>query len=157
MGRMYTVEFENEAFTNALGNYDAFEILPAADTPIRIHAIIIENVSEVGDAEEEMVRWQIVRGNTVSGNGSATTPARLRNTDPVAVTSAETVASTPAGAGSPVDIHSGAFNIRVGLIWIPTPEMRPYCDNGEVRICVRLPGTFADDVVLSGTLYFEEL
>ena len=93
MGRMYTVEFENAAFTNALGDYDAFELNPVADTPIRIHAIIVENVSEVGDAEEEMVRWKLIRGNTTTGNGAATTPQKLRNTDAVAVTTAETVAS----------------------------------------------------------------
>lgn len=154
---MYTVEFENQAFTNALGDYDAFELVPATDSPIIIHAIFIENISEVGDAQEEMVRWKLVRGNTTSGNGSSTTPQLLDSTSGAASTTAEVVSSTPATAGTEADLHSGAFNIRVGLIFIPTPEMRPRCDAGDNRICVRLPGTFADDVTLSGTLYFEEI
>jgi hypothetical protein len=155
MSRIYTVAFDQQAFTNALGDYDFFELDPATDKPIKIVAIFIGNKSEVGDAGEEMVAWSIVRGNTTTGNGTATTPRPLVGADAAAGFTAEVVASTPASAGTPLTLHADTFNIRTGLQVIFPPDMRP-SSSGADLLCVRLLTALADDATLSGTVYVEE-
>ncbi len=154
---MYTVEFENASITNANGDYDLFEITPADDKPIRIHAIYLDVLTETGDAEEEILRWRIIRGHATSGNGSATTPRPLNRSDGAAGFTAETVGSTIASTGSPVNLHSGGFNVRTGLEYVPTPECRPEASQADTTIVVRLMAAVTDDLNMSGTIYVEEL
>lgn len=155
MGRMYVAEFENVAVTAA---QDFFELAPAANRPIKIHAVFLANITDVGDAEEEMLRVKVIRGHTTTGSGGTTqTPTALDQNDAASgVTSAELNNTTIASAGTPVDLHSESFNIRTGWQWIPTPEMRPRCQNAEL-IVVRLMAAPTDSVTMSGTVYFEEV
>lgn len=157
MGRMYAVVFENQQITAANGDYDFFEIDPAADSPVRIHACYLSQVTDVGDANEEMLRIAIVRGNTTSGNGSAAAETPLDSTDSAASFTAETVASTPASLGTPVNLHAETFNIRMGWSYIPTPECRPRADSGDGLLCVRLLAAVGSDIFMSGTLLVEEI
>lgn len=157
MRGIYTVAFDQAAFTAANGDYDFFELTPADDKPLEIVAIFLENKSEVGDAQEEMVAFSIVRGNATSGNGSSATPQLLDPNDPAASFTAETVASTPASTGSPVTLHAGTFNIRTGLQLIFPPDMRPKVTQAQTMLCVRLLTALADDATLSGTIYVREL
>jgi len=153
---IYTVSFDQQAFTTALGDYDFFELDAAAEKPIEIVAIFIGNKTEVGDAQEEMVAWSIVRGNTTTGNGTATTPRPLDASDGAASFAAEVVSSTPASVGSPVTLHADTFNIRTGLQIIFPPDMRPKSQAADL-LCVRLLTALADDATLSGTVYVREL
>jgi hypothetical protein len=153
---MYTVEFENTAITNANGDYDWFEITPADDSPLRVHGIFITQSTEIGDAQEEMLRYKVIRGHATTGNGTATTPAPLNPNDPASSFTAETVASTPATTGTPVDLHSGTFNVRTGLeMWLP-PEAQWVVTQAQTMLVVRLMAAVTDDMNMSGTLYVEE-
>lgn len=156
MARVYTVSFDQQSFTNALGDYDFFELDPAAEKPIEIMAIFIGNKSEVGDAQEEMVAWSIVRGHATTGNGTSTTPRPLDANGTAAGFTAEVVASTPASAGTAVTLHVDTFNIRTGLQIVFPPDMRPRSQGAEL-LCVRLLTALADDATLSGTIYVNEL
>ena len=153
---IYTVSFDQQAFTTALGDYDFFELDAAGEKPIEIVAIFIGNKTEVGDAQEEMVAWSIVRGNTTTGNGTATTPRPLDASDGAASFAAEVVSSTPASAGTAVTLHADTFNIRTGLQLIFPPDMRPKTQGADL-LCVRLLTALADDATLSGTVYVREL
>ena len=153
---VYTVSFDQQSFTNALGDYDFFELDTAAEKPIEIVAVFIGNKSEVGDAQEEMVAYSIVRGNTTTGNGTSTTPRPLDASDGAAAFVAEVVSSTPASVGTPVNLHLDTFNIRTGLQLIFPPEMRPKTQGTDL-LCVRLLTALADDATLSGTCYVREL
>jgi hypothetical protein len=155
-GRVYTVAFDQQSFTAANGDYDFFELDPATDKPIEIIAIFIGNKSEVGDAQEEMVAWAVVRGNATSGNGTSTTPRPLIPTDPAAGFAAEVVASTPASTGTALTLHADTFNIRTGLQIVFPPDMRPTAAGADL-LCVRLLTALADDATLSGTVYVREL
>jgi hypothetical protein len=155
MGRIYTVSFDQQTIANASGDYDFFELDAAAEKPIRIVALFLGNKSEVGDAQEEMVAWSIVRGNTTTGNGTSATPRPLNPDDVAAGFTAETVASTPASAGTAVNLHVDTFNIRTGLQVIFPPDMRPQT-SGANLLCVRLLTALADDATMSGTVYVEE-
>ena len=158
MGRMYVANFEGQSFTNANGDYDYFELTPADDVPIAIHAVYLSFYTELGDAQEEMIRWGIIRGHTTSGSTPAnTTVTPLDPKEAAAATTVEVVNSTIASAGTGLTLHADAFNLRVGLAYIPTPEMRPRATQGNTTILVRQFSTLTDDASGNGTIYFEEL
>lgn len=157
LGRCYVVTFENQSFTTANGDYDYFELTPADDKPIAIEAIYVYTTTEVGDAQEEQVRWSIVRGHTSSGSGGGTpTPQPLQSTDTAAGFTADTANSTIAST-SGTTIHVGAFNIRTGLEYVPPPEHRIIATQAHTTIVVRQLSTLADDASMSGSIYVREI
>lgn len=157
MGRgVYTVSFDQQTIAAASGDYDFFELDAVAEKPIEIVALFLGNKSEIGDAQEEQVAFQIVRGNTTTGNGTATTARALDPSDGAASFSAKVVSSSPASAGTALALHTDTFNIRTGLQLIFPPEMRPKTAGADL-LCVRLLTALADDAVISGTVYVREL
>jgi hypothetical protein len=153
---IYTVAFDQQAFTTANADYDFFELDAAAEKPIEIVAVKISNKSEVGDAQEEMVAYSIVRGNTTTGNGTATTARPLDPSDGAASFSAKVVSSTPAAAGTALTLVADTFNIRAGLYDVYPEEMRPKTAGADL-LCIRLLTALADDATLSGTVWVREL
>lgn len=155
MARVYSVEFNNVAVTAA---QDFFEISPADDHPVVILGVHIDQSSDFGDAAEEILRWQVIRGFTTSGSvGSAATPRPMDPGDAAASFAAEVNNTTLANTGTSVNLHSGAFNVRAGLaMWWP-PETTPVANQGNTTIVVRLVAAPADSLTMSGTLYVAEL
>lgn len=152
---MYSVSFVDVAVSAA---QDLFEIAPADDKKVVIHGLVLGQDSDVGDAAEELLSIQIIRGHATSGSGgSAFTPVPLDADDPAAGAATEVNNTTIASTGTAVRLHADTFNVRAGYQWIPTPEMRPMCAQGGSRIVVRLDDAPADALTMSGTLYFEEL
>lgn len=157
MGRIYTVEFENITIANADGDQDLFEITPADDKPCKVIGLFLDQISDVGDAAEEMLRYRVIRGHATSGSGgAAATPRPLRPSDTAAGFTAETNNTTIASTGTPVNLHSGAFNIRTGLVMPLPPELYWEVTQGQTLLVVRLMAAPADDLVMSGTLYVME-
>lgn len=157
LGRLYTVVFENVTYAAASGDYDFFELVPATNKPICIEALFIKTSTEVGDAQEEQIRWSIVRGHTTSGSGgSAPTPAPIMSSDAAAGFTAETSNTTIASTAG-TTLHADTFNIRIGLEYIAIPEHRIVCTAADSRIVVRMLSTLADDAGMSGTAYVREL
>lgn len=154
MGRMYVVTFEGISVTVAV---DFFEITPADDKPVTIHALYLSQAPDVGDAAEEMLRVKIIRGHTTSGSGGTTaTPAALDPNDTAAGFTAETNNTTIASVGTTADLFADAFNIRAGEPWIPTPECRPKATQANTTLVVRLMAAPADALTMSGSLFIEE-
>jgi hypothetical protein len=153
---VYTVAFQAQTIAAASGDYDFFELDAAAEKPIEIVAIKLANKSEVGDAMEEMVEWAIVRGNTTTGNGTATTPRALDPSDGAASFTAKTVSSTPASVGTALTLVADTFNIRTGLGEVYPEAMRPKTAGADL-LCVRLITALADDATMSGTCWVREL
>jgi len=152
---IYSVEFENVAVT---ASQDFFEIAPISDRPCLIHACYLSQSTETGDAEEEMLRVKIIRGHTTGGSGgSVPTPVALNANEGAADFSAEVNNTTIASGGTPVDVHSEAFNVRVGWVYVPTPEIRPLVTSSDGVIVVRLMANPIDSITMSGTLYVAEL
>ena len=155
MGRLYSVEFEGVAVT---AQVDFFELTPADDKPIALWGLFLSQSSDVGDAAEEILRVRIIRGHATSGSGGATpTPAPLNHIDTAAGFTAETNNTTIASTGTPINLHSDAFNIRTGLQLIFPPELRPQASQANTTIVVRLMAAPTDSLTMSGTLYVEEL
>lgn len=158
MSRMYSVVFSAVSVAAA---QDLFELTPADDKPIAIHAIYLSNVggtADAGDAAEEFLRADIIRGFTTSGSGgTAPTAGALDPADAAAGCTAEVNNTTVATTGTTVTLHSDGFNSRVGWVYVPTPECRPKASQANTTIVVRLTTAPADAILFSGTLYFEEL
>lgn len=161
MGRVYVVEFENASITNANGDYDLFYVAPADDKPVRILACYLAVISELGDAQEEWLRIRIIRGYTsASSGGNSITNANLGRTnatDADAGFTARTVDTTVATTGTVYTLHSDAFNVRAGWVYLPTPETVHTITQASTSVVVRMLSTVTDDVTMSGSLYVEEL
>lgn len=153
---VYTVVFQAQTIAAASGDYDFFELDAAADKPIEIVAVKISNKSETGDAAEEMVEYAIVRGNTTTGNGTATTPRALDPSDGAASFTAKVVSSTPASVGTALTLVADTFNIRSALNEVYPDLMRPKTAGADL-LCVRLITALADDATMSGTIWVREL
>lgn len=156
MGRIYTVPLQLTAYTAQI---DLFDIAPADDKPVILHAIYLGQTTELADAAEEQLGIQIIRGfATVGSGGSSVTATPVNPSDAAAGATCRTGDTTIAvvGAGATTHIHADTWNIRAPYQLIWTPEMRPQCSQGQTRIVVRLTGAPADSVTIAGTLYFEE-
>lgn len=156
MGRLYTVSFTGIGVS---AQVDFFEISPADDKPVLIHGLYLSQSSDVGDAADEMIRVNILRGHTSSGSGgSSATPVPLQSSAGAAAGfAAETNNTTIASAGTAVVLHAEAFNIRAGMQYIPTPEARPGASQGNTTLVVRLMAAPTDSLTMEGTLIVEEL
>jgi hypothetical protein len=153
-GRTYSVVFAGVAVTAA---QDVFEITPADDRPVKIAGLFISQTSDVGDAQDEVLRYSIIRGYTTSGSGgTAPTPQILDPRDSAAGFTAEVNNTTVANTGTAVVLHEDAFNVRAGLaLWFP-PECQPAADQANTTIVVRLNNAPADSLTMNGTLYVVE-
>lgn len=155
-GRVYTVEFSGARVTARM---DLFEISPADDKPCRLLGLFITQSSDVGDSAEEILRFQIIRGHTTSGSvgTGAPTPRPILPNDAAAGFAAEMLNTTLATGGSPVNLHSEAFNIRSGYgNWWP-PECCITVAQPNTCLVVRLQDAPADELFMTSTIYVEEL
>lgn len=153
-GRTYTVAFNAVAVTAAS---DLFEITPADDKPVEIVGLEIGQYTDAGDAADEMLGLQIIRGFTASGSGgSSATPTAVSPSDGAAGFTAEVNNTTLANTGTTTTLVSTAFNVRAGYVnWFPL-DARPAANQGNTTIVVRLTAP-ADSLTMNGTLYVREL
>ncbi len=153
MGRIYTIDVNALAVT---GIVDFFEIVPAANKPLKVHAAFISQTSDVSDAQEEILQFSVHRGYTTTGGMSlAPTPVALDENDTAAAFTAKCGAQVVATGGTGKRLHTDSFNIRVGLALILPPEMRWCVDAGQNRLVLRITAP-ADAITCNGTLYVEE-
>lgn len=152
MPRLYTVNFQAQTIANASGDYDLFEFDAATDKPLELLSVELGQSSELGDAAEENLRLSVVRGHTTSGNGTSTTPRPISPNDSACGAACETVASTPASAGTGVVLWAGTWNVRApGPIFLPLPQGSGFWTSGADLLVVRLDAAVADDLTLTGT------
>lgn len=154
-GRIYAASFTAVAATAA---QDLFEIAPADDKPVYLHAVYLMQTTDLGDAAEEVLRVSVLRGHATSGSGGSTaTPRPMMPSDTAFGGVAEVNNTTIASAGTAVELHVDGWNIRVPYQLVWTPETRPFCTQAQGLIVVRLMAAPADSVTISGTLLLEEL
>lgn len=160
MGRMYSISFSAVSVT---AQQDFFSIKPVDDKPIKLHSCYISNVgigADAGDAQEELLAVIIIRGNTTIGSGGTNPTARPLNVADTAfgpTTNVRVNDTTKISGGTGITLHSDGFNNRVGWQYRPTPEERISCSEVDGFIAVQLASTPTDAILLSGTLYVEEL
>lgn len=161
MSRIYAVPYSG-TLTNAGGDADLLEVLPADDKPCRLRGWIIGQTSEVADAAEEAIRISVIRlpATVTSGSGgSAVTPVALDSADAAAGFAAEcnnsTVATT---SGSAATIMELGWNERSSPFdfWFPDERFCPIVKQGE-GLVVRNQTTIADDLSIVMTFFIEEM
>jgi hypothetical protein len=151
---MFTITFDAVSVAAA---QDLLSVLPAANEPIRLHYAEISQSTEAGDAAEEGLNILITTGNTTVGSGgSAQVPTPLDINDAAADATGRKNDTTAASAGTLVKHYAGNWNVRTPFVYMPTPEMRPRCQNAEY-LCLRLITVPADAIIMSGFMVFEEM
>ena len=152
--RIYSVVFQAVAIT---ASQDLFELTPADDKPIGLLGIMLGNSTDFGDAQDENLRWSVIRGFTTSGSGgTAPTPNPVGRTDTAAGFAAEVNNTTKATTGTTKILHADAFNVRAGLAMFWTPETTPQASQADTTLLVRLEAAPADSITFDGTLYVAE-
>lgn len=164
MGILCTVAWTGTV-TNAGGNVDLVEVLPADDKPCKIRGILLSQISEVADAAEEGLSLTIyrLRATVTSGSGgsSASDGGALNNVDPsgtAAGFAAEynntTVATTSGNSNAMAEL---GWNIRNSPFdfWMPDERFAPKGRQGDGLI-VRQNTTAADDYTGCFTFWIEE-
>lgn len=158
--RIYTVPWTGTV-TNAGGDCDLWEILPADDLPCAIRGFRLGQTSEVGDTAEEGLRITVrrMRATVTSGSGgSAGAPEEVGRSNQAPSFASEvnntTVATT---SGDSEIIEQMAWNNRNSPfeVWYPDPDFAPAAIQGEALL-IRLETTAADDFTFAGTLWVEE-
>jgi len=157
MPRIYTVEAENVAVTNAGGDADLVELDAATDKPCELFGIKLYSTSELQEAQEEWLRLRVIRGHTTSGSTPAATPTPRPTSegDAAAGFTAEIYNTTIASAGTAVNLDSFAMQVRAGYE-IFLPEYCGYTFSGANLLVVRLMSGPVDDLNMNMTFYVRE-
>lgn len=158
---MWAIPF-TATVTAAGTDTDLWEILPAAELPVRIRMIRLGQISEVQDAAEEGLRISVKRLlATVTGGsgGAAGAPEDLQKSGGSPGFASETnnaTVATSSGATEVVD-EIGWLNRATPMeIWYPDERFAPQCVNGEALV-VRMETTLADDMTFVGSVIVEEI
>jgi len=152
MGRMYTVTIA--AVASPAAAFDLLEINPAAEKPVLLHRIRIDQITEDAAAEEKL-GLALVRAHSTSGSGgSAPTPRPCVLADPAAGFAAETMNTTQATGGSPLSLFEDAWNTRSGYDMAFSPEERIGSVNGT-RLALQCTAP-ADAITIRATFWVEE-
>lgn len=160
MSRIYVVPF-TAVITNAGGNVDLWELLPATQQTIRIRGIRLGQITEVQDAAEEGLEITIKRllATVTSGSGGvAGAPEETTRSGQAPAFASETNNATVATSSGATEIldEIGWNNRNTPYeMWFPDREFAPACQNAE-GLVVRLETTLADDMTFAGNIWVEE-
>ena len=147
MGRIYSATFEEVAVTAA---QDLFEINAPADAVVIIHSL---EITQSSDTDNENLNLLIHRGITSGSGGSTPTARPLEASDTAFAGTVEANNTSQSTEGN--ILHSAAFSVLAGYVWIPTPELRIVVPPSG-RFIIELQSTPGDELTMTGTVYFEE-
>lgn len=154
MSRIYRAVAANTAQG---AQVDIFEVNVASTKVVRLFEVHLSQLTEIGDAQEEMLSILIKEGATTSGSGGSTpTAVPATKGDAGYAGTIETHNTTKATGGTIVTHVSVNWNIRVPLDIIFTPETVITLPPSS-RLTVELATTPADSVTFGGYIVFEEI
>lgn len=158
MGRVYTAEFSIAAHTAQI---DYFELLTVTEKPVLVIGFEFGQLTEVGDAQEEMLHLILKRvtGAPTSGSGgsAAAAGAALIPNDTAGSATVEFGNTTKLTGGTSVTLKRFAWNVRGPLVYWPPPEGRIVIA-GATRLVLEEATTPADSITgPAGYLVYEEL
>lgn len=139
------------AFTTAT---DIFEVTAASTARVEFLELELGQTTDLGDAQEEVLRIGLYRGATAGATGTALTEQPFGDSnDGAAETAVVANRGTASTGGTLLEII--CWNIRIPLdkIWIP--ELRPVAELSQV-MTLRLLAAPIDSVTISGTLIWRE-
>jgi hypothetical protein len=135
---------------------DLMQFTVASNRPVTVCGLSVVQSSDVGDAQDEVLRVGFYRGVTAgTTGGSAGTAAAMQQGGPTpGVGSANANWTNPSTGGTLVAING--FNIRAGLEWWFPELLRPYCTNAAAIQSFRLLAAPADSLTLDVCVYLME-
>lgn len=150
---VYSGVFDNTAVSTAT---DLFHITAAANRPITLFGMTLGQISDLGDAAEEVLRIGVYRGVTGGSGGTAITEQAYDvPTGPTSSAAVLTLNTSASSAGTLLEVIT--WNIRIPLMWFPIPELRPQVSAAEGVVAFRLIAAPADAVTMSGTLFWQAM
>lgn len=156
MPRCYTVSLAPTSITVA--TTDLIALASADDVPIKVRAIRVWQTSDVGDAQDEVITVQLVRGNTTAGSGGATaTPSPKNPKDAAAATTVRVGDTTAATTGTTTVPYQSGWNVRAPLEIIFPEDMMPGSDQGTGFLVLRIGAAPADAITIAASVDFWEL
>lgn len=157
MSAIYALDLASTAVTTAV---DLVEVSPADDRLIEIVAIFLFQTTELGDAAEEILPIQIIRGHTStgSGGGSAPTARPLKRNAAAFGSTIDTIFNTTiASAGTTHTLLTDGWNVRLPYVFHPVAdEEYPDASQGDTTIVVRLPSAPTDSITMRGCVWVRE-
>jgi hypothetical protein len=127
----------------------------AADAPVYLHLLELLQTSDLGDANEEVIKVAVLRGVTAgSGGAAATENALVTSAQPTPSTATNTWHSSASTGGTRLWLFG--WNIRIPTVWAPLIEHRPRIDAGEDPYSFRLVSAPTDSITVSLTHIWEE-
>lgn len=145
--------FDNQSVTLAT---DIFHGTVASNRMVTLTGMTLGNFSDLGDAAEEVLRIGLYRTVTGGSGGSALTEVAYdAPTGPSPSLAVLANNTTPSTSGTLLEVIS--WNIRVPLMWIPIPEMRPMFAPDHTNFAFRLMAAPTDAISVSGTLFWQSL
>lgn len=157
MSREYYVAQRNLALATASGDIDLVYLAAAAEKPIALMGFILGQTTEVGDSQEEMLDFTVVRGNTTVGSGGGAITPRPRDPDDVAAAFTARIGDTTiATAGTEHLCWADSMNVRAGVPYMFPELFTPVTRNGLGAIVIRLNVAVADALSLNVTAIVRE-
>lgn len=158
MSRTFEAILEPTAVTTAV---DFFEILAPASSGIMILGFDLYQTSDLGDAAEEILDMEWVRGDgtvTSGTGGSAVTPQPLDNGDGAAGATVEALNTTrmAVGTGTLDILKKFGWNIRAPMEKIFIPEQRLLISPND-RLTLSLNTLPTDSLTIGGSISFVEI
>ena len=155
MSGVYTVPFAATSLTVAV---DLCEVTAHAARPAMIRGFVLAQKTELGDAQEEMLRITIKSGQTTSGSGgSSTTPVNKDGQGAAAGFVAEQANTTKASAGTIVDHGPWTWNVRSSPLIVMFPEGEEIFLIAGRRATLELVDAPADSIDIYGHLVVQEI
>lgn len=152
MGFFYTASQDAQAISTAV---DLLHLTVATDKPLELWGLDLANTTDLGDANEEVLRIGIYRGVTGGGGGSALTEVGLHDLAPTPGTAVVGQGTASTGGTLAKTIY---WNVRqAGPAWIATPETVIRVSAANDPIAFRLLAAPADSITLSYEVLWKEL
>ncbi len=145
--------------TAVTGEVDLVEIVPGDDRKVEITAIVLGQTTDTGEAQEEQLEVEVIRGHATSGSGGATVTPRSakRNAPSLGMTSpVEIFNTTVASTGTPHILPHDAWQVRVPFVWREIMrEESPEATQADTSIVVRLSAP-NDSITVFGYIQVRE-
>jgi hypothetical protein len=118
--------------------FDAIELVEPGTGFLFVRRVMLWQTTDLGDAAEEVLRCEWVRGHATSGSsGQTTVITPLNSFDAAATFTAELLNTTIASTGTPLSLAPTGWNIRIPLDVLYPPGEYIQARNGE-RIVFRV-------------------
>lgn len=153
MATFFTASQDAQAITTAV---DILFCTVAADKPVKLWALDIANTTDLGDANEEVLRFGIYTGVSGGGGGSALTEVCMWDV-PGTTAGAAWVGQGTASTGGTLR-KTIYWNVRqAGPAWVAIHELATVRSNAaNDPIAIRLLAAPADSITLSYEVTWSE-